>query len=227
MCVCIRAAYNQNVIHLCLALPGTGKSHWLQSQNADIIGCTNKSHRAILCAIADAMGITYQSRASIDDLIALIMQAPPCTIALDDIDRTSPRISYTLLTLTTRHTILATATDRKRIKPLLDRQAAIIVPPPRADIRAILASRYPDLSPAAIRRISSVATTPAAAIHIAESVRAGQPLPQAPSHDWTPLIALAALAIIYLLRYQTDTPTTAAILLAVGYVVRRWMWRRT
>jgi hypothetical protein len=173
------------------------------------------------------MGITYQSRASIDDLIALILQQAPTTIALDDVDRTSPRIAYTILSLASRHTIIATATDRRRIRPLLDRQAAIIEQLPPANIRAILQERYPDLSPAQIRRIASIATTPAAALHIAESVRNGQPLPQAPSHDWTPIIALTTLAIIYLLRYQTDTPTIAAILLAAGYVVRRWMWRRT
>ena len=216
------------MIRLCISSPGTGKTHWLASQRADVrISCTNKSHRAILCAIADDMGITYQSRASIDDLIALILGHAPTTIALDDIDRTSPRVAYTLLTLTTRHTILATATDQRRIRPLLDRQAAIIEQPPRADIPAILRARYPDLTPAQIRHITSIATTPAAAIHAAENLRAGQPLPQAPSHDWTPLIALMALATIHLIRYQSDSPTALALLLAAGYVVRRWMWRRT
>jgi len=220
MCVCA-------MIKLLITGPGNGKSHWLQSQHADIlVECTHKSHRAILCAIADSMGITYQSRASIDDLIALILQAPPCKIGLDDIDRTSQRLAYSLLSLSTRHTILATATDRKRIRPLLDRQAAIIDQPPHADIRAILQERYPDLSTAQIRRIASIATTPAAAIHIAESMRNGQPIPQAPSHDWTPLIALTALATVYLIWYQSD-PAIAAILLAVGYAIRRWMWRRT
>ena len=216
------------MIQLLLAGPGNGKSHWLQSRRAAItIPCTNKSHRAILTAIADALQITYQSRASIDDLTTLIMQAPPCTIALDDIDRTSPRIAYTLLTLTARHTILATATDRRRIRPLLDRQAAIVEQPPRADIPAILRARYPDLTPAQVRRIASIATTPSAAIHIADSVRAGQPLPAPPAHDWTPIIALAALAIIYLIRIQADMPLISAILLATGYIVRRWMWRKT
>jgi len=216
------------MIKLMIAGPGTGKSHWLKNQRADItVSCTHKSHRAILCAIADALNLDYPSRASIDDLIALILQAPPCTLALDDIDRTSPRIAYTMLSLASRHTILATATDRKRIRPLLDRQAAIIEQPPHTDVRSILQERYPDLSPTDIRRIASMATTPAAALHIAESVRAGQPLPQASSHDWTPIIALIALAIIYLLRYLHPDPTIAAILLAAGYVVRRWMWRRT
>jgi len=136
-------------------------------------------------------------------------------------------MAYTLLTLTSRHTILATATDRRRIRPLLDRQAAIIVTPPPAPIADIVTSRYPDLTPAQVRRISSVATTPAAALHIAESVRAGQPLPQPPSHDWTPLIALAILSLIYLTRTQSKNPAIAAILLAAGYIIRRWMWRRT
>lgn len=216
------------MIHLCLAPPGTGKSHWLESQRADVrISCTNKSHRSILTDIADALHLDYPSRASIDDIIALILHSPPCTIALDDIDRTAARLCYTLLTLATRHNIISTATERKRVKPLLDRQAAIIVTPPPAPIADIVASRYPDLTPAQVRRITSIATTPAAALHIAESVHTGQPLPQAPSHDWTPLIALTALATIYLLRYQTNTPIIAATLLAAGYVVRRWMWRHT
>jgi len=216
------------MIRLLIAGPGSGKSHWLTSQRADVhISCTNKSHRAVLAAVADALRLTYPNRASIDDIISLILHAPPCTLALDDIDRTSPKLCYTLLTLTTHHSIIATATDRRRIRPLLDRQAAIIVPLPPAPIADIVATRYPDLSPAQLRRIQQIASTPAAALHIAESVRQGQPLPEPPSHDWTPLIALIALSLIYLIRYHADQPLLLATLLSAGYVVRRWMWRRT
>jgi len=155
------------MIRLLIAGPGTGKSHWLQNQRAAItVPCTNKSHRGVLCAIADDMGITYQSRASIDDLVALVLGQAPTTIALDDVDRTSPKLCYTILSMASRHTVLATATDRKRIKPLLDRQAAIIVPLSPAPIADIIAGRYPDLSPAQVRRIQQIASTPAAASRI-------------------------------------------------------------
>jgi len=218
------------MIRLCFAPPGTGKSHWLDSQRADVrISCTNKSHRAVLTDIADALHLDYPSRASIDDLITLIMQAPPCTLALDDIDRTAARLCYTLLTLTTRHQILGTATDRKRIKPLLDRQAAIIVPPPPAPIADIVASRYPDLTPAQVRRIAALAHTPAAAIHIAASVRAGQPLPEPPTTSIYPVLLIVSLAALAFIRYYSAfdfSPAVLALISGVAFYVRRLLWRR-
>ena len=216
------------MIRLCLAPPGTGKSHWLESQRADVrISCTNKSHRSVLTDIADALHLDYPSRASIDDLITLIMQAPPCTLALDDIDRTAARLCYTLLTLTTRHQILGTATDRKRIKPLLDRQAAIIVPPPPAPIADIVASRYPDLSPAQIKRIAALAHTPAAALHIAESVHAGQPLPAPPAVSIYPILLIVSLAALTFIRHSVDfSPAVLALISGVAFYVRRLLWRR-
>jgi hypothetical protein len=218
------------MIRLCLAPPGTGKSHWLESQRADVrISCTNKSHRSVLTDIADALHLDYPSRASIDDLITLIMQAPPCTLALDDIDRTAARLCYTLLTLTTRHQILGTATDRKRIKPLLDRQAAIIVPPPPAPIADIVASRYPDLTPAQVRRIAALAHTPAAALHIAESVHAGQPLPAPPAVSIYPVLLIVSLAALAFIRYYSAfdfSPAVLALISGVAFYVRRLLWRR-
>jgi len=219
------------MIRLCLAGPGTGKSHWLATQRADVhVACTNKSHRAILCAIADNLRLEYPSRASIDNLIQLILSAPPCTIALDDIDRTSPKLCYTLLTLASRHTIVATATERRRIKPLLDRQAAIIVPLPPAPIAAIVATRYPDLSPAQIRRIAALAPTPAAALHIAESVRAGQPLPAPPTTSIYPVLLIGALAALVFIRHYSEfnfSPAVLALISGVAFYVRRLLWRHS
>jgi len=132
-----------------------------------------------------------------------------------------------LLTLTTRHQILGTATDRKRIKPLLDRQAAIIVPPPPAPIADIVASRYPDLSPAQIKRIAALAHTPAAALHIAESVHAGQPLPAPPAVSIYPVLLIVSLAALAFIRYYSDwdlSPVTLALISAGALYLRRLLW---
>jgi len=221
------------MIRLCIAPPGTGKSHWLESQRADVrVDCTHKSHRAVLCAIADSLHLDYPTRASIDDLIARVLGAPPCTIALDDIDRTATRLCYTLLTLANRHNIIATATatERRRVKPLLDRQAAIIVPLPPAPIADIITNRYPDLSPAQVRRIAALAHTPAAAIHIAASVRAGQPLPAPPTTSIYPVLLIVSLAALAIIRYQYQSavsPAVIALISGIAYYVRRLLWRHT
>jgi len=193
------------------------------------VACTNKSHRAVLCAIADALQISYPSRASIDELISLILSAPPCIIALDDIDRTAMRLCYTIITLAARHTIIATATERRRVKPLLDRQAAIIVPLPPAPIAAIVATHFPDLSPAQIRRIAALAHTPAAALHIAESVRAGQPLPDPPTVSVFPILLIGALAALVFIRHYSEfdfSPAVLALISGVAFYVRRLLWKR-
>jgi hypothetical protein len=218
------------MIRLCLAPPGTGKSHWLESQRADVrVDCTHKSHRAVLCAIADSLHLEYSTRASIDDLITLITQSPPCTLALDDIDRTATRLCYTLLTLANRHNIIATATERRRVKPLLDRQAAIVVPLPPAPIADIVASRYPTLTPAQVRRIAALAHTPAAALHIAESVHAGQPLPAPPAVSIYPVLLIVSLAALAFIRYYSAfdfSPAVLALISGVAFYVRRLLWRR-
>jgi len=191
------------------------------------VSCTNKSHRAILTTIADTLHLDYPSRASIDDLITLILHSPPCTIALDDIDRTAARLCYTLLTLTTRHNIISTATERKRVKPLLDRQAAIIVPLPPAPIADIVASRYPDLTPAQVRRITALAHTPAAALHIAESVHAGEPLPAPPAVSIYPVLLIVSLAAMTFIRhYYAFSPAVLTLISGVAFYVRRLLWKR-
>jgi len=216
------------MIRLCLAEPGTGKSHWLASQQAEIlVACTNKSHRAVLAAIADALHLDYPSRASIDDLITLILSAPSARIALDDIDRTAAKLCYSLLLLAQKHEIYCTATEKRRIRPLLDRQAAIIVPPQPAPIAGIVSSRYPDLSPAQIKRIAALAHTPAAALHIAESVHAGQPLPAPPAVSIYPVLLIVSLAALAFIRYYSDwdlSPVTLALISAGALYLRRLLW---
>lgn len=216
------------MIRLLLSKPGTGKSHWLNQQKADaMIDCTNKSHRAVLATICDQLGYSYPSRASIDDLLQLILAAPPTAIALDNIDRTSQKLCYSLLTLSTRHEIIATATEKNRIKPLLERQAAILVPPPPTKITEILAEHHPDLSPQEIRKIAALTDNPAAALNIAQSIRAGQPIPTPPSRDIKPLLFLFILSALYLLRWHNKSEVIAALLLVSGYLIRRMIWRST
>lgn len=218
------------MIHLCLADPGTGKTHWLESQQANItIPCTNKSHHAILAAIADNLQLSYAGRASIDDLLQIILAAQPTKLALDDIDRTATKFCYSLLSLSTRHKIYCTATEKRRIKPLLDRQAAIIEPPPPAPIAAIIAEQYPDLSPKQIRRIATLSSTPAAALNIAESVRRGTPLPSPPTTNLFPILAITLLTTLTFLRYNDFnlSPVTLALISGIAFYIRRLIWKKT
>lgn len=229
MNVCV-FVYNQNMIRLCLSAPGTGKSHWLASQRAQVfVACTNKSHRSILAAVADDLHISYSSRASIDDLISLIFAHPPTKLAFDDIDRTAVKFCYSLLTLSQKHEIYCTATEKRRIKPLLDRQAAIIEPPPPAPIAEIVANRYPDLPPAKIRRIAALAQSPAAALNIAESVKRGAPLPAPPTQSLFPVLLILSLAALAFIRYYSDfdfSPVTLALISGFAFYLRRLLWKK-
>jgi len=209
---------------LMIANAGTGKTYWLTQQRGSYIDTTHKSHRAVLCAIADALGIGYASRDSIDELIEIICSAPATSpILLDNIDRPPPRLCYSLLTIAQRHDIIATATLPQRVAIITDRAAAQIIPPPRVDIAALIPADIPRRVAA---RIRATAHTPAAVIAAVAAARRGDALPTQPTATATPLIALAALAVIYLLRYDTSSPVIMALLLAVGYVVRRIMWHR-
>jgi hypothetical protein len=212
---------------LCIGGSGTGKSYWLAGKRPDfIIPCTNKSHKAVLQAIATALGLQFSNRDSIDDLISSILAAPPARIGLDDVDRSPAiRLPYTLMNLATRHTILATATDKKRIRPILDRQAAILESPPTCDLAELIRSRYPGLTPTQIRHITSIAQTPAAALNAASNLANGLPIPQPKATDMTILLVIGLLTILYLLRFQLHDPTLTAALIAVGYAIRRLIYR--
>lgn len=218
------------MIKLCLAGPGEGKTHWLRSQRAQIlIPCTNKSHRSILAAVADNLNLAYPSRASIDELLSLILAAPSTSLAFDDIDRTAIKFCFSLLTLSTRHEIYCTATEKRRIKPLLDRQAAIIEPPPPAPIVEIVASRYPDLPPDKIRQIAALAQSPAAALNIAESIRHGAPLPTPPTQSLFPIVIILSLAALAFIRYYSNlelNPILLSALTGIAFLIRRIGWKK-
>lgn len=208
---------------LLIANAGAGKSHWLRQQSGIYIDCTHKPHRAVLCAIADALGIDYPSRASIDDLISHICAAQPTSLLIDNIDRPAPRMCYSIIAIAAVHSVTATATDPRRVAIITDRAAAHIVPPPRVDIAALIP---PDIPHRDAIRIRATAHTPAAAIAAVAAVRRGDPPPTPPPANATPIIALIALGIVYLLRYDANSPVIMALLLALGYVIRRFMWRR-
>lgn len=208
---------------LMIAAAGAGKTHWLRSQHGEYIDCTHKSHRAVLCSIADTLAVGYETRASIDDLITYICAAPPTPILLDNIDRPPPKLCYSLLTIAAHHDITATATDPRRVSIITDRAAAQIVPPPRVDLTALIPADLPHRTAA---RIRATAHTPAAVTAAVAAARRGDPLPTPPPANATPIIALAVMGIIYLLRYDASSPVIMALLLAVGYVIRRIMWHR-
>ncbi len=219
------------MIKLLIAAPGNGKTHWLREQPTDAyVDCTTKSHRAALSTIADALHCTYPSRASIDDLIQLILTAPSTTIAFDNIDRTSQKLCYSLLTLSTKHKIFCTATERRRVKPLLDRQAAILIPPPPVKIEKVVAEHYPNLSPQETRRIAALTDNPAAALNIAASVQAGQPLPAPPAQSLFPLILIASITAIAFLRYYSPfelSPIALALISGIAFYIRRLLWKHS
>lgn len=209
-------------MQLMIAPAGAGKSYWL-AERGQIIDCTHKPHRAVLCAIADTVGADYASRASIDEIITAICATQPHRLLLDNIDRPAPRLCYSLLTIAAVHDVTATATDPRRVSIITDRAAAHIVPPPRVDIIALIPADIPRRD--AIR-IRATAHTPAAAIAAVAAVRRGDPPPTPPPANATPIIALIALSTVYLLRYDASSPIIMALLLALGYVIRRFMWRR-
>lgn len=212
---------------LCLGKAGTGKTHWLQLQNAAVVvDCTNKSHRAVLCALADALGLEYPTRASIDDLLTLLTTQPPTTIALDNIDRAPIKACYSVLALARAHTVFATATDRKRIRPILDRHAARLVSPPPCNLSQLLADRYPDLPPATRLAIAATAPSPAAAIAAADAARSGTPAPTPQPTSLLPLAVALAVGLVYLFRWHADNPLTYVALSAAAILVRRLLWRR-
>lgn len=216
------------MIRLLIASAGAGKTHWLQSEQPDVlIDCTLRSHRAVLCAIADSMGLTYPARATMDDLIRLITSSRKTTIGLDNIDRTSRKIAYTIMALAYHHDVACTATSRDRIMPLVDRQAAIMIEPPVCDIPAMLRARYPTLSDADIRRIAQVATSPAAATHVAQATLAGMPVPSPPTVSAYPLVLVMIIGLVSYIRWQTDMPAYGVAMVAgIAYYLRRQLWRQ-
>lgn len=212
------------MLHLCIGKPGGGKSYWLASQVGIIIQCTNKSHRAILAASADALGLEYDKRASIDDLLNLLAGAPASAIGFDDIDRASAKFCFSILRLAQHHEIYATATNKskKRIAPILERRAAILYHPDVPDLALVVQKQHPQLHPALCRKIAGMADSPASAVNLAQQIAAGKTPAPTPTNI-APIVALLAVgAATFILRQHT--PRESAILVAgistLAYVLR-------
>lgn len=210
------------MIYLAIAPAGWGKSHWLHTHGgAAVIDCTHASHKTILLACANDDTL---SRASIAEIIAALTALPPTTIHLDNVDRTSPKIMYSLLTLSNAgHIIYATATERKKCAVITDRQAAVIIEIPRPPLRAIIPA---DIPPRTAAKIAQLATTPAAIINLSAAARAGAPLPPPPATNIYPIIIIVTLAAIALWRQSAHaTPAIIALIGGTAYWLRRQLWK--
>lgn len=210
------------MIYLAIAPAGWGKSHWLHTHGgAAVIDCTHASHKNILQSIAHDDTL---SRASIAEIIAALTALPPTTIHLDNVDRTSPKIMYSLLTLSNRgHIIYATATERKKCAVIIERQAAIIIEIPRPPLRTLIPA---DIPPRTAAKITQLATTPAAIINLSNAARAGESLPPPPAKNIFPLVVIVLLAALALWRQSTHvTPAVIALIGGTAYWLRRQLWK--
>lgn len=218
------------MMRLLIAGPGEGKSYWLSQQQAEIfIDCTLLSHWHILEKIALEMNIEIPKRATIADILELIQQAQPAKIAFDNIDRAPAKFIFSILAMAEKHEILATATEKKRIRPILERRAAVIVPAPRPDIRKILSEKFPDLPPEKISRISMTANTPGEAIQIAKAISEGQEIPQPQPRSLAPILIIVGLSAITFIRYYSNVELNPAILAAltgIAFLIRRLGWKK-
>ncbi len=224
MCVCA-IIYS---MRLMIAPAGSGKTYWLENQSAEIrIDCTNLPHRATLCAVATALLLEYQTRATVDELTAAINTAPPVKIALDNIDRCGNKLQYSLLAISARHDVTATATLAKRVTIITERTAAVLVPAPRVSLSEVARLNAPTLTPSQIKRVALVATTPAHAVRLAVAIANGEQIPTPPTSNNNWIMLMIGIAIIAYIRYTNPqmSPVTIAIITAGGYVLRRLLWR--
>lgn len=216
------------MLHLCLGKPGEGKTFWLHSCKPEIlVGCTNRSHRNILATAAAGLGIDAP-RAHIDDLLSLILAHPPTTLGFDDIDRAPLKFNYSVMLLAEQHTVFATATDKRRIAPILERQAAILHTPTRIDHASVIRTQFPTLSPHSVREIAGLAKNHAGAVNLARQSLAGF-TPQPATTNIGAWVGLFAVGIVFfVLRHilQQDAALIIAGLSSVGYVARYWLRRR-
>lgn len=210
------------MIRLLIAPAGAGKTHWLTAQHADVyVDCTTPSHRQVLVLIASAIATHPDSRTSIADIVQSITTAPHRTIALDNIDRAAPKLQYSILSIAARHDVVATATDPHRVTIITDRAAAELVDLPKPDLREVVLTAAPNLSPDQIRQALAHANTPAQATHAARAIRDGKTPPTPRTVNLMPLIVLALIYALYLLRYEHLTPAITALAAVTLFLARR------
>lgn len=219
------------MIHMLIAKAGHGKTHWL-SCHKTVVDCTTTSHRAALVLLCESLDIGIENRATIEDLIRSICALPNKeTFAFDNVDRTSPKFLYTLLELSKVHDVYITATEKKKVNILIDRQSAILHPTPvlpSSKIKEIVAEKYPALTNAQVEKITSLSSSPASAMNLANAIASGEMknLPIPPSKNILPLLAIVIIAVIAFIRYDADlNPVTMSIITALGLYMRRMLWK--
>lgn len=220
------------MLHLLLAGPGQGKTYWLRHQAPDtpLLSCGLLSHRSMLMRLAEAQGLDLPKRATIADLVALLREHPG-RARLDDVDRIGRKALYSIMELSAAGwEFWATATDRRRMRPILERQAAHLVQHEPPDLADVVRSVWPDATPADLARIRSLAKTPAAAANLARMAAAGEPLDAPPpARSLYPLLTIAVIIGLALWKQShadaLDYATLTAITLTLYYLRRRFYLR--
>jgi hypothetical protein len=214
-----------------IAKPGHGKTHWL-SHHKTIVDCTTTSHRAALVLLCESLNIGIQNRATIEDLIRSICALQTKEVfAFDNVDRTSPKFLYTLLELSKVHDVYITATEKKKVNILIDRQSAILHPTPAlpsSKIKEIVHEKFPTLTSGQVEKITSLSSSPASAMNLANAIDSGEMknLPIPPSKNILPLLAIVIIAVIAFIRYEAElNPVTMSIITALGLYMRRVLWK--
>jgi len=221
------------MIRLLIAPAGGGKTWWLMHQaphDAPLLDLTLTTHRQALVALADAVGVEIPRRATIADLVALLATCQ-AKARLDNIDRAGRKVLYSVMALAEAGwEIWATATDRRRVRVLLERQAAVLVPYRSPDLADVIKTAWPEATAADIARIRSLAKTPAAAANLARLAAAGEPLNvPPPARSLYPMLSIGVIIALALWKQAhaeaLDYATLTAVTLLMYWLRRRFYLR--
>ena len=217
------------MIRLLIAPAGGGKTFWITHEAPDgavLVDMTLTTHRQTLVTLAGAVGVEVPPRSTIADMVALLAEHPAAA-RLDNLDRAGKKALYSVMALAAAGwDIWATATERKRIAPLLERQAAQLVPYHPPDLGDVVLATWPQAMPADVARIRSLAKTPAAAANLARMAAAGEPLnAPPPARNLYPLLSVAVIVLLALWKQQHAQTLDYATLTTVTLVLY-WLRRR-
>jgi hypothetical protein len=185
-----------------------------------------------LVLLCESLGIGIENHTTIEDLVHSICTLQTKEIfAFDNVDRTSPKFLYTLLELSKVHDVYITATEKKKVNILVDRQSAILHPTPAlpsSKIKEIVHEKFPALTSGQVDKITSLSSSPASAMNLANAIDSGEMknLPIPPSKNILPLLAIVIIAVIAFIRYDAElNPVTMSIVTALGLYMRRMLWK--
>ncbi len=221
------------MLYLLLAPAGGGKTHWLRGLgdgHGPYLPLGLLTHRSMLLRLAEAVGVEPPRRATIADLVTLL-QDHPGRARLDDLDRIGRKALYSVLALSSSGWVFyATATDRRRVRPILERQAARLVPYEPPDLATVIRATWPQATAADVARIRSLARTPAAAANLARLAAAGERLDAPPPpRSLYALLTVAVIVGLALWKQQhaatLDYATLTALTLTLYYLRRRFYLR--